>query len=226
MIVLGGVTGLVAFVGCMALFAFSFIDFDRQHLLELTPRTIILTGACVIGLIAIVVLLSLNLSDVTALPRGIFRLVGKLQSGNAAAASNIVPKGGRLYLWMAAVAVWSLHPLFGGGLGSWSLLGGMPDLAGDYAHNIILEILGELGIFGLILFVVPIAVLVRNIVLNWRNIPPGVRDILAYFSLFCVIHAFVIGNLAAYWTFAGLGALFFGTLYRGEPPEKIHQQLP
>ena len=60
--------------------------------------------------------------------------------------------GRRLEFWAKAVHFLSYSPLWGSGLGSWAIMHIAKDQR-SHPHNIVLEILVELGIFGLLLFV-------------------------------------------------------------------------
>jgi O-antigen ligase len=53
--------------------------------------------------------------------------------------------------YINSIRFWSANPVFGNGIGSWPIMQGMGDIT-YYPHNIVLEILAELGIVGLILF--------------------------------------------------------------------------
>lgn len=59
--------------------------------------------------------------------------------------------GTRMEYYLVANELWQLKPLFGFGIGSWPILAGLPDM-NSYPHNLILEILVELGLAGLALF--------------------------------------------------------------------------
>jgi len=63
----------------------------------------------------------------------------------------------RLDIYNEAVRFWMQKPIFGHGIGSWPELLNLGD-GRYYAHNIILEILSELGLIGLFLFM-PIVIL-------------------------------------------------------------------
>lgn len=54
---------------------------------------------------------------------------------------------GRLGLQRHALEEWSRHPFLGGGLGSLT-----PPMTRDFPHNVVLEIAGELGVLGLLLW--------------------------------------------------------------------------
>jgi O-antigen ligase len=58
---------------------------------------------------------------------------------------------GRLVLMSEAVDFWATAPVLGHGVGSFPILGGGADVR-SHPHNIVLEILCELGLLGLVLF--------------------------------------------------------------------------
>ncbi|MCF2132036.1 O-antigen ligase family protein [Strepomyces sp. STD 3.1] len=72
---------------------------------------------------------------------------------------------GRLERYETAYEVWTNHPFFGTGIGSFPLHFSGLDAAG-YPHNIILEFLSELGLIGLLIFTLfilyPIYILIRK----------------------------------------------------------------
>lgn len=59
--------------------------------------------------------------------------------------------GTRIEYYAISEKLWLSNPVFGYGIGSWPLLNGLPD-ACYYPHNMVFEILVELGLAGLILF--------------------------------------------------------------------------
>ena len=59
--------------------------------------------------------------------------------------------GTRVEYYTISESLWLSAPVFGYGIGSWPILNGLPDMI-FYPHNLVLEILVELGLIGLILF--------------------------------------------------------------------------
>lgn len=59
--------------------------------------------------------------------------------------------GARLQHYTHAIQYWKQAPIFGYGIGSWPIINDGIDMRG-YPHNIILEILVELGLIGLLIF--------------------------------------------------------------------------
>lgn len=78
------------------------------------------------------------------------RLLVLFQPGGGNSASA------RIEYFMSSFHIWATNPLFGHGIGSWPVLFGDGDVR-NYPHNIVLEILSELGIIGLVLFTAIVA---------------------------------------------------------------------
>lgn len=57
----------------------------------------------------------------------------------------------RFELWKQTLGIWAENPIFGTGLAGWPIESGFGDYL-MYPHNMILEIMAELGIVGLVLF--------------------------------------------------------------------------
>lgn len=93
--------------------------------------------------------------------RRFFDLWGYIEYGGTAVRFQ------RLSYWVSALEYWSRSPLIGNGIGSFSnlYLSGY-EIAGTQPHNILLEILTELGIIGLILFGIVLWVALRSIAME------------------------------------------------------------
>lgn len=85
----------------------------------------------------------------------------------------------RLEFYRQAVAMWVQDPVFGKGLGSFAVEYFGADTQG-YPHNIVLEILFELGLVGLVLFGAVVAVALRPLAANHGDHPIAIL-------LFCVL---------------------------------------
>jgi len=68
--------------------------------------------------------------------------------------------GVRVDLWEMAWEVWRAKPVIGGGLGILAALRGTPDVR-CYPHNLVLELLSELGLLGAFLFGMLVIVAVK-----------------------------------------------------------------
>ncbi len=124
-------------------------------------------------------------------------LVGDGQRGLGTGAT------GRLEIWQAAFELWLNNPLFGVGYQQSSSYIGF----GLYAHNMILVILGDLGLFGLVCFLLFTAVAVWNAHALWRS---GQRLAAAYVATMLVVY-YVYGVFEGRAVNAGnpLSATFF-----------------
>ncbi|MDW8371441.1 MAG: O-antigen ligase family protein [Geminicoccaceae bacterium] len=115
----------------------------------------------------------------------------------------------RLSYWMSALEYWSRSPLIGIGIGGFSslYLSGR-ELAGTQPHNILLEILTELGIVGLILFGLVLWVALRSVdIERLRRDPLFLGSFLMFVGLFGV-RAMTSTDLAFQWElFVSLGLL-------------------
>lgn len=92
-----------------------------------------------------IVLISVYLYSKNSPTATLYRILLFLEPGMGTSA------GTRTVYYLTAVKLWSLKPLLGYGIGSWPILTGLPDMY-SYPHNLVLEILVELGLIGLILF--------------------------------------------------------------------------
>jgi O-antigen ligase len=74
----------------------------------------------------------------------------------------------RIVYYLAAVKLWLLKPLLGYGIGSWPILIGLPDMY-SYPHNLVFEILAELGLIGLILFALTLFLALKGYIKSKNN---------------------------------------------------------
>lgn len=142
------------------------------------------------------------------------------------AASN-----GRVRIWGAAVCMLREHPIAGVGVRGFrdaypACAPAMPspppwgDGAALHAHQIVLEILSETGLFGLGLWLVAAAVLIRA----WRSADPAARARAAMPGLALAVTVFPLNtHLAFYSSFWGgltllLAGLFAGALFGADDP--------
>lgn len=78
---------------------------------------------------------------------------------------NTVYLARRDILYDQVVAFWQSSPIFGHGLGSFSLISSW-----DYPHNLFMEVLAEFGIIGWILLFIPLLYLLIVSAVRWRYI--------------------------------------------------------
>lgn len=101
---------------------------------------------------------------------------------------------GRWQFWGAAVDEWRAHPLVGAGAGSfpewWARHASIVYYIRD-AHSLFLQTLGELGVVGLLLLVVPLVLALRAGVRRLRSASPGDRASLA--ALVALLAAWCVG---------------------------------
>lgn len=71
--------------------------------------------------------------------------------------------GERLDYYIKAFHLWEEQPLIGYGIGSWPILVDIGDLRHYYPHNIILEVMVELGLVGLFIFLSVVVLGVRAV---------------------------------------------------------------
>jgi len=117
---------------------------------------------------------------------------------------------GRVDRYISSIQLFGENPLFGGGIGSFSLFFDGKDMR-DYSHNIFLEMLSELGIFGLVLISI---LLIGGFVIGRKRIKQIKEDTqYEYTLLFLYVFYFVNANVTGdindnRFLFALLGCLF------------------
>jgi O-antigen ligase len=92
-----------------------------------------------------IISISVYLYTKGSLTATLYRMLLFLEPGMGSSA------GTRIGYYLTSAELWSSNPLFGHGIGSWPILTGLPD-SNSYPHNLIFEILVEVGLAGLILF--------------------------------------------------------------------------
>ena len=78
--------------------------------------------------------------------------------------------------------MWAQHPLFGSGIGSFPIIIGLGDIR-EYPHNVILEILAELGLVGLLIFGLLLFFGLRILVKNFFTNTPLTLFIFLLFTI-------------------------------------------
>lgn len=111
--------------------------------LQIPRFQFIALSAVVILVVAFVVLFFSG----TELALTLSRLLGTLDKD-----ASVVAGATRLHYMPAAYAAWIEAPLFGHGIGSFALLFRGFEEPGSYPHNFVLEVLAELGIAGMLVF--------------------------------------------------------------------------
>ncbi len=143
-------------------------------------------------------------------------------------------------IWRVARDVYRTHPLAGVGADNfvveWNRLRPAP-FAVRQPHNLYLRLLSELGIPGLLLFVLPVGLVVGSAWLRvWRrrHAPGAVHDRLAFAALVAGCAYFLIHDGVEWlWNFPALAGSFFlllGTtaalVQRGEPDPLVPRGEP
>lgn len=161
-----------------------------------TPRALVagLAGIAVLGVLLVTVGRSI---------RGVYRFLILLESPGESLGSRLTYYDVTFDMWLAG------NRLFGQGLGSWPIAMGRGDEPG-YPHNIVLELLFELGLVGLLLFVALLvfggAVLLRG----WLAHRHPEAVVIGTLCLFMLLNAMVTGDLNDNrYLFAVLGLLCY-----------------
>jgi O-antigen ligase len=115
----------------------------------------------------------------------------------------------RLELFSEAVRGWLERPLFGHGIGGFPLIWGSNDER-LFPHNLVLELLCELGLVGLVLFaLIPIAAIRLNR-LGWRQTPVFYKAIAIGLPAYAFANTMTSGDLPDNrFLFLALGLLAF-----------------
>jgi O-antigen ligase len=161
-------------------------------------RSILPSLGLVVVLTAVLSYLAISDTDSLRTLQRFDHLVGRLEAGESA--------NPRVELWGHAVAYWAERPLVGHGVGAWPILLYNRDER-HYPHNLILELLVELGLVGLVLFAALVIVLARRVSLRRLREDPA----LMCAAMLCVnafINAMSTGDISDNRTvFAMLGLL-------------------
>jgi O-antigen ligase len=129
----------------------------RNNFLQSNKIRIKKYAAFVVILLLVLIITSICLYLRNTLTATLYRMLLFLEPGMGTSA------GTRMGYYLTAVKLWLLNPVFGYGIGSWPILIGLPDM-NSYPHNLILEILVELGLTGLILFGSTVFIAIRGFI--------------------------------------------------------------
>ncbi|WP_157843061.1 O-antigen ligase family protein [Bacillus sp. FJAT-44742] len=143
---------LISLLLVVALFAL-WKCFHRKRI----KKSFIISSSFVLtSIIVILPFIDINFVNLQAVNR-LFGIVSSFQSGDSGSAST------RLDFYNHALIAWTNNIFVGNGIGSWPVLYGFGDV-NYYPHNILLEILTELGLIGLVIFFIFISfpVLIRR----------------------------------------------------------------
>ena len=123
----------------------------------------------------------------------------------------------RLYSGVWAVKLWLQRPVVGHGIGSWPIIMGIGDQRA-YPHNLVLEILAELGLLGLLLFALVAGFALRCLgpISEIRRDP--LRILICMIFMSCLFNSMVSGHLPDNrLLFAVIGLMAFGGAGSGRP---------
>jgi O-antigen ligase len=157
------------------------------------PRARLVISRGILAGLGLIAVLAIAVTYLAVTQEGSFRTLGRFDmlvtekgGGNSAAA--------RLDHWRHAVAFWVERPVVGHGVGAWPVLYFNADFP-HYPHNLILEVLVELGLIGLGLFAVVVVVLAHRVTLQRLREDPALMCAL----MLCInafINAMTTGDLA------------------------------
>lgn len=122
----------------------------------------------------------------------------------------------RLIFYKKAFQIWSQNPFFGSGIGSFPIAVGWPDKR-LYPHNIVLEILAELGLVGLVIFGLFLFYGVRMLIRNFfSNYPLSIFVFMVFVMTF--FDALIGGDISDHrLMMVAMGLMMF--------PEKTAQMI-
>lgn len=123
-------------------------------------RAYLFLGVSVLGIVSLFVLHLVLGVSIPTFDRIIPLLQGEFDPSNTR----------RLRFYRQAVLLWLESPLLGSGFGSYGIWIHGVDIE-EFPHNIVLEILAELGVIGLVLFGAVLCVTLRPLVTNHREHP-------------------------------------------------------
>lgn len=118
--------------------------------------------------------------------------------------------GERLDYYIKSFQLWEEQPLVGHGIGSWPILLGIGDLR-NYPHNIILEIIVELGLIGVLIFLSIVFLSVRALGKTKMLRENPFLILLLMLFINTIVNSMVSGDISDNRiVFAMLGILMFG----------------
>jgi O-antigen ligase len=100
---------------------------------------------------------------------------------------------GRSALYAVAWELFLENPLFGIGFGNFRIYGSQIIGSVTNVHNIYLQLLCELGIFGAIIIFIAMALLLRCLYINFKKSKKRKNYSHSYFSLFMFVYILIVG---------------------------------
>lgn len=127
--------------------------------------------------------------------------------------------GARVEMYEAAISAWSQAPIHGHGIGSFALINLNEDVV-HYPHNIMLEIGSELGLVGLLLFLVLVFISLLRLY-RFRFVTDGALfALLVGFIVYWGLNASVTYDMVGNRQLFAFLALIFGSSYFVKPPNQ------
>ncbi|MEM4780796.1 MAG: O-antigen ligase family protein [Halalkalicoccus sp.] len=173
----GPLVATVASIGAVGAFA-TLLDGTLPRL----DRRALVAGIGGLGLLGVL------LVTVGRSIRGVYRFLILLESPGDSLGARLGYYDVTLDLWLAGPTV------RGAGLGSWPIAMGRGDERG-YPHNVVLELLYELGLVGAALFFALLAVGLATLVRGWRAHRRPEAVAIGALCLFTLLNAMVTGDL-------------------------------
>lgn len=142
-----------------------------------------------IGLVAAGAVYIVYLFQTDALPTTLYRIALLFHSGDMGDSAEA-----RVDHIFQAISLWSEKPVFGHGIGAWPVINGEID-SRYYPHNIILELLVELGIVGFVMLAALVVYAFRGFTFRIMR-RRGLYAIIYMLFLHAALNALVSGDLA------------------------------
>lgn len=109
----------------------------------------------------------------------------------------------RLDYYQQAISLWLTHPVLGNGIGSFPVLIGHGDVQ-NYPHNIILELLSELGIVGCAIFLLMLLLSIKSLKNQFLTKEP-IKLLILMLCFYVLLNALVSADIPDRTLFAILG---------------------
>ncbi len=183
MLIGGRAPFLVTFLAILVPFIIG-VRISENHLLLIKRQLISLVVILVI-ILGIICYLFLT-GELTTTLRRIIVLLNEPGGGRSASL--------RLEYYISSFELWLANPFFGYGIGSWPILMEMGDVR-SYPHSLFFEIISELGIIGIMIFVSLITYAIRMLG-SWsviRNDP--MRLLIAMLFVSALMNALISGDI-------------------------------
>lgn len=133
----------------------------------------------------------------------------------------------RLSYWSQALLLWSSSPIFGHGIGSFSIFYAGWEISGTHPHNILLQILCEIGLIGFAFFVFLLITAARWIRIDRLRTDPLFLAVVMLFTAHLFVPAMFSFELGLIWELSlSLGLLTLSWENRAEPAQVATELNP